>query len=292
MKWPTRFLFFLVALAMLSVAGLPRVGLCAPSPTAVGVTIDGQGFGILKDFFARFAQGRANKVPDDEVKRVLLQAIPEGYRKGWSDAMARGPSGFDRSPTLTVRVLYVDGRKDEKSIRALVTFALLQKAESTPATRYDERLAAIVIDRDAALLSMMEQEKDWKEGRLVHILQEKEIHIRGRGLVGLNFTTLSDDPNGADAAVKQETVNFYLFQDNGVKFAGSVLKMREERVPGGPVGARSVYRGSIIFKKDMKGNIVGILSPYTVTEEDKRVDKGMVRYTWDAGAEAFVREQP
>ena len=109
-------------------------------------------------------------------------------------------------------------------------------------------------------------------------------------MVGLNFAALGDDPDGAGAAVKQETVNFYLFQDNGVKFAGSVLKVREERAREGQTGAKSLYRGSIIFKKDMKGNIIGILSPYTVTEEGKRIDKGMVRYAWDAAREAFVRE--
>jgi hypothetical protein len=148
------------------------------------------------------------------------------------------------------------------------------------------------VRRDAARLSIMEQEKDLEGLQFVHILQEKEVHIGGKGVIGLNFTGLNENPTdaGAPTRLKEEWVNFYIFQDNGIKPAGSVLKGREERLLEGTKMIRAVYSGTIVFKKDMKGNIIGILSPYTVTRDDKRTEKGMVRYTWDIEKEIFAKE--
>lgn len=284
-------LFVLATVALPAVSTRP--GLCRPDFVPAATTIRGRDCVVLKDFFARFEQGRTNKVPDEGTKRVLLQALPVAYKEGWVEAMSRLEPGESGRLAMTVRVLHVAGRKDEKSIRALITYTLLSKAGSAPGARYDERLAGLVIRRDDALLSLMEQEKEPGGDRLVHILQEKEVRIGGRGVIGLNFTSLRDGPDDADAEtfLKEERINFYLFQDNGIEFAGSVLKAREERLREGPKGAKSVYKGAVVFKKDMKGNIVGILSPYTVTNEGKRVGKGMVRYAWDADKGTFVKEQ-
>jgi hypothetical protein len=283
--------FFVVAVAALS-AVAPRSGLCDPGPVTAPATIKGRDCQVLKDFFARFEQDRTNKVPDNEVKLVLLQALPDMYKEGWAEAMSPTGPGGGGSSAVTVRVVHVEGRKEDKPIRALITFALLSKTEGTPAPCYDERLAALVIRRDAALLSVMEHETERGEGRFVHIAREKEVRIGGHGLIGLSFKALNDclADTGVGTFPKQERVNFYLFQDNGIKFAGSVLKTREERLPGGAKGTKAIYKGAIVFKKDMKGNIVGILSPYTVTREDGRVEKGMARYAWDVNDETFVKE--
>jgi hypothetical protein len=81
-------------------------------------------------------------------------------------------------------------------------------------------------------------------------------------------------------------------QDNGIKPAGSVLKGREEYAgTNGANKERTVYGASIIFKKDMKGNIIGILSPYTVVKNARRSGKGMVRYYWNSEKEEFMKEQ-
>jgi hypothetical protein len=284
-------IFFVVAAAALS-AVAPRSGLCGPGPVAAPAMIKGRDCQVLKDFFARFEQDRTNKVPDNEVKHVLLEALPDTYKEGWAEAMGPAGPGGGGPSAVTVRVLHVEGRREDKPIRALITFTLLSKTEGAPAPCYDERLAALVIRRDAALLFIMEHEMEREESRLVHIVREKEVRIGGHGLLGLNFRALNDCPvdMGAGTFLKQERVNFYLFQDNGIKFAGSVLKTREEHVPGGAKGTKATYKGAIVFKKDMKGNIVGILSPYTVAREDGRVEKGMVRYAWDVDGETFVKE--
>ncbi len=91
---------------------------------------------------------------------------------------------------------------------------------------------------------------------------------------------------------KDERVNFYLMQDNGIKPAGSVLKSREEHTgANGANEEKTVYSASIIFKKDMKGNIIGILVPYTVVRNARRSGKGMLRYDWNSGTGEFVKEE-
>ena len=111
-------------------------------------------------------------------------------------------------------------------------------------------------------------------------------------MIGLNFTASNENLSEAGPAIvlREERVNFYLFEDNGIKFAGSVLKVREEPPAQGAGGAKEVYNGAIVFKKDMKGNIIGILSPYTVTSGETRIEKGMVRYDWDIEKEIFMKE--
>ena len=128
---------------------------------------------------------------------------------------------------------------------------------------------------------------------LTRILPEKEIHIGGKCVVGLSVLKTSENPCCTlSAATKEERVNFYLMQDNGIKPAGSVLKGREEYAgTNGANKERTVYGASIIFKKDMKGNIIGILSPYTVVKNARRSGKGMVRYYWNSEKEEFMKEQ-
>lgn len=287
----------LFVLAAVLSAALATGALCSPDPTRVDreTQIRGQDFQTLKDFFTRFEQDKTNKVPSEEVRRILLQALPGAYRRGWAEAKCQTGTGAEGPACMTVRVLYVEGRREE-AIRALITYTILLKSGEAPATSYDERLGALVILRDAARLSIMEQEqeKDRERPQLVRILPEKEVRIGGKGVIGLNFAGSNEQPidrgDGPAAPVKEERVNFYVFQDYEIKPAGSVLKSREERLREGDSYVRSVYSGAVIFKKDMKGNIVGILSPYTVSRNDRRIEKGMVRYDWDGVRETFVKE--
>ncbi len=222
----------------------------------------------------------------------MFQALPGEYKKGWIEALGRAGVGINESVDMTVRVLYVEGRKEEKPIRALITFTVLPRTGEASAASYDERLAALVIGRDAAHLSIMEREEDREGLQLVHILQEKEVHIGGRNVIGLNFTGVNENQIEAGTAtlLKEERVNFYIFEDSEIKPAGSVLKGREENLREGGRNVRSVYSGTIVFKKDMKGNVIGILSPYTITRDSRRIEKGMVRYSWNSEKETFVKE--
>ena len=285
-------LITLFVLAAALFAAFPTVVFCGqvPAQAAGEALIRGQDCQTLRDFFARFDQDKTNKVPSEEVKRILLQALPGAYKRAWADTMGAG-TGIDGPAGMTVRVLHVEGRKEEKPIRALVTFTVLPRGEATAAF-YDEQLATLVVRRDTARLSVMERAKDFEGLQFVHILQEKEVHIGGKGVIGLNFAGSNESAldSGPVTRLKEERVNFYVFQDNGIKPAGSVLKGREERLREGTAVSRSVYSGTIVFKKDMKGNIIGILAPYTVTTDGRRTEKGMVRYAWDTEKETFVKE--
>jgi hypothetical protein len=289
-----RYLPFVVV-ALLS-ALLPSGGFCAPdsSPIRNEAAIEGQDHDTLKAFFGRFEQDRASKLPTEEVSQVLYRALPESYKKACQERVNRLGDGADGTAGMAVKVVYVEERKEERPIRALVTFACSSKAESYAGRVHDERLASLVIDRASSRLSLMKREAEQdKRPESVRITVEKEVHIGGHMVVGLNFARSEEGASGGEATgiLREETINFYVFEDNDIRPAGSLLKEREERLPDSDgEEVKSVYSASVVFKKDMKGNIIGILSPFTMAANDKRVGKGMVRYSWDGEKHAFVKE--
>jgi hypothetical protein len=256
--------------------------------------IEGRDHQMLEDFFARFQQEDMERSPGGEVKRILLGALPEAYKDGCTDMVAHWGPAADGTEALSVRVLHVEEGDKERSVRALLAYACFSRAKEYVNRFRDERLAALVVDRKVSRLSMMPDDGDCENCQtLTRILPEKEVHIAGKCVVGLSVLKTGENPCCAlSAARKEERVNFYLMQDNGVKPAGSVLKGREEYA--GTKGAqeeKTVYSASVIFKKDMKGNIIGILSPYTVVKNARRSGKGMVRYDWNSEREEFVKGQ-
>jgi len=256
--------------------------------------IEGRDHRMLKDFFARFQQEDIQRSPGGEVKRILLEALPEAYKNGCTDMVAHWGAAADGTEALSVKVLHVEGGDQERSVRALLAYACFSRAKEYVNHFRDERLAALIVDRNASRLSMMPDDGDCENCQaLTRILPEKEIHIGGKCVVGLSVLKTSENPCCTlSAATKEERVNFYLMQDNGIKPAGSVLKGREEYAgTNGANKERTVYGASIIFKKDMKGNIIGILSPYTVVKNARRSGKGMVRYYWNSEKEEFMKEQ-
>jgi hypothetical protein len=256
--------------------------------------IEGQDHRVLKAFFSRFQQGEIQGSPAGEVKRILLNALPEVYKDGCADMVAHWGPAADGTETMSVRELHLEGGNKETSIRVLLAYACFSRAKEYVNQFRDERLAALIIDRSASRLSMMPDDGDCEDcPALSRILPEKEIHIGGKCVVGLSVLKTSANPCcSLSPAAKEERVNFYLMQNNGIKPAGSVLKGREEYA--GTIGAneeRTVYSASVIFKKDMKGNIIGILAPYTVSRNAGRSGKGMDRYDWNSEREEFVKER-
>ena len=77
--------------------------------------------------------------------------------------------------------------------------------------------------------------------------------------------------------------------EQGVKPAGSVLK-RRDNLPGGSLEVARTYEAALVLKKDMKGNITGILSPYVIKDNGKASMKGMFRFNWDPVRGEFVQE--
>jgi hypothetical protein len=256
--------------------------------------IEGQDHQVLKGFFSRFQQEEIQRSPSGEVKRILLDALPEAYKNGCADMVAHWGPAADGTEAMSVRALHVEGRNKERPIRVLLAYACFSRAKEYVNQFRDERLAALIVDRSASRLSMMPDDGDCENcPALSRILPEKEIHIGGKCVVGLNVLKTSANPCcGLSAAAKEERVNFYLMQDNGIKPAGSVLQRREEYAgTNGENEERTVYKASVIFKKDMKGSIIGILAPYTVSRNAVRSGKGMERYDWNSEREEFVKEQ-
>ncbi len=282
-------------IATLSVV-FPGPALCRLNlPELEGQTvIEGQDHQMLKDFFSLFQQEDIQRSPRGEVKRVLLDALPESYKHGCADMVAHWGPGAGGTEAMSVRALHVEGGNKERSIRVLLAYACFSRAKEYVNQFRDERLAALIVDRSASRLSMMPDDADCENcPALSRILPEKEVHIGGKCVVGLNVLKTSANPCcSLSAAEKEERVNFYLMQNNGIKPAGSVLKGREECAgTNGADEERTVYSASVIFKKDMKGNIIGILAPYTVAKNARRSGKGMVRYDWNSEREEFVKEQ-
>jgi hypothetical protein len=149
-----------------------------------------------------------------------------------------------------------------------------------------------VVDRESSKLSLIAQDRNCLTGAdLVRIVLEKEVKIGGKSVVGLGFKSSSDSlclPSPS-ATVREERISFFLFDDESVKTAGSVLKTREESIHDPERGdVRSVYNAGLVFKKDMRGNIVGILSPYTIEQSNRPREKGMLRFSWIGERGEFV----
>ncbi|MGD0231092.1 MAG: hypothetical protein ABSC19_12160 [Syntrophorhabdales bacterium] len=270
----------------------PRQASCRTNlPEVEGQTvIERQDHQALRDYFVPFSQNDAHLPPAGQVRAILLGALPEAYKNGCTDMVAHWGPEAEGAKDMSVRVLYVDGGKEGRPVRALLAFACFSRAKEY-ATRFrDERLASLVVDRRASRLSMMPDDRDCGDcPGLTRIRPEKEIHIGGKGVVGLSFLKTNDNPCcSPSAGGMEEKVNFYVMRDDEIRQAGSVLKGREQ--PAGADEGKIVYTAGVIFKKDMRGNIIGILSPYTITKNSRRSDKGMVRYNWNGEREEFVKE--
>ncbi len=309
--------FFVVTVGIWSIVlsgeGLCRSNLPETEDTAV---ITGNDHGVLKDYFARIERDRkATGVPGDHVKSILLRALPASFRKGCNDVIAGWGSEGEAAAGMSVRVLHVEARKDGKTTRALLVYACFLKGREADGRYRDERLAGIVIDGDSARLSMLPDRDDCDTCTdLTRIKLEKTVQIGGRGIAGVSFARTNRNPGRSPAVqlLKEENVRFYVMQERKIKPAGIVLKGREENTAEGAEQVKTVYSAGVVFKKDMRGNVIGILSPYRVSRSYERYDgdassdsgvrtggqraasgvqrRGMIRYTWNAEREEFVKE--
>jgi hypothetical protein len=282
-----------IALALL----FPRPGVCRLNlPELEGQTmIEGGEHETLKDFLGHYPQDVMPQLPEGEVKQILLRALPEAYKKGCADMVAHWGPAAGGAEAMSVRLLHVEAGGAGKPQQALLAYACFSRAKEYGSQFMDERLAALTVERKESRLSMMPDDADCEDcPALTRIRPENEVHIGGKCVVGLNVLKTSENPCCTLArTVKEERVDFYLMQDNGdaVKRAGWVLKARDPYILGGDADdGKTVYNASIIFKKDMKGNIIGVLSPYTLATNGKRSGKGMVRYDWNSERKEFMKE--
>lgn len=273
-----------------------RSALCAPDlpGNAENIVIEGQDHEVLQAGFSRMEQGRAARPLNGDAAQALFRALPDSCKTACEERVDRLGEEAAGTAGMTINVLYVDAGKEEKPIRALVGIACSSRDEAFAGAFREERLAALVIGRSSSRLTLMAADTAGEKGPgFVRIAVEKEARINGRTVVGLDFARSNSDAPGGEAVgiLKDDRVQFYVFGDDAVKPAGSVLKGREERLlDGDGKETTSVYNAAVVFKKDMKGNIIGILSPFTLEKDSKRTGKGMVRYSWDDEKQSFVKE--
>jgi len=291
--YPLCLAFIVVALLVLF---LWRHASCAPElQRNPGETvIEGQDHAILRANFSQMEQGKATRPLSGEVAQALFRGLPDSCKNACEEQVSGLEEGAAGTAGMTIDVVYVEAGKEERPIRALLAIACSSKDEAFAGAFRDERLATLVISHGSSRLALMADETAGEKGPgFVTIAVEKEVRINGRAVVGLDFVRSRSYPSEGEAVniLRDERIQFYVFGEDGIKPAGSVLKDREERLSSGDGRrTRSVYNATVVFKKDMKGNIIGILSPFTLKKDDKPAAKGMVRYGWDDEKQAFVKE--
>ena len=254
--------------------------------------IEGRDHLALKRYVSGLKQGMMNRSPDIRTKAILLERVPEEYKKGCNELTDRWREVSAGVVGLGARILYVETGREEKPTRILLAYSCFFDQTEKKRLVRDEWLASLVVDRESSRLSVIGQDRSClTSADLTQIIPEKEVKIGGKNIVGLGFTASKDSlcfPTSS-ATIREERISFFLFDDESIKAAGSVLKTREESRRDSEMGdARSVYDAGLVFKKDMKGNIVGILSPYTIKRNNQSSEKGMLRLLWIREKGEFV----
>jgi hypothetical protein len=250
---------------------------------------------VLREFFSRYDRDRARKPLDSRVQALLVQTFPEVLKKGCTEVVNQWAVSSGAAPLVTMKVLFAEGKGDETPIRVLLAYSCSAKGPQGIGGFRDERLIGLIINRDFSTLVTMAQEPDCESCRdLVYLAVEKQVRIAGQTLIGINFTKSNENAPqlGSRDVVHEEKIYFFLLdEDGGLKPAGFVVKKVEERITDeSEHDVTTIYDAGIVFKKDFKGNITGILSPYTVKSSNGRTEKGMVRFLWDVKTKEFVKE--
>jgi hypothetical protein len=255
-----------------------------PSPTVIA----GQDHRLLKAYFSR-PDTRTDHSLAIPVGTLLLSYMSPVCGRG-QDAAKYLRSG-DESPRL--RLLFLEKGKEEAPTQALFACRCLPETMAAETEIFDDRLVSLVVDKDSSRLSVLTGGRvpDDCDGP-VQIRPSKEVRMGGKSLVGLAFSQSNGASHCSSAArtIAEERINFFLLDEQGAKPAGSVLKSRKEVVDNGRGDITREYEADLVFKKDMKGNIVGILMPYTIKKNGSQSEKGMFRFSWDTATGEFVRE--
>ena len=158
-------IFLLSAVIVTLFVVFPGPALCRLNlPELEGQTvIEGRDHQVLEDFFARFQQEDIQRSPGGEVKRILLEALPEAYKNGCADMVAQWGPAADGTEAVSVKVLHVEGGNQERSVRVLLAYACFSRAKEYVNQFRDERLAALIVGRNASRLSMMPDERGLQE---------------------------------------------------------------------------------------------------------------------------------
>jgi hypothetical protein len=265
-----------------------RVETLLVQPKAI---IAGQDHRVLREYVFGRAGSRLGRPLDDTIRSLMVRNAPASLGKGCNGYAGRWTDDSSGIGSPEVRLIFLEENKESGSARGLAAYGCSSEASESRGQGSDERLAGLIIDRSESRIFAVPFETDQSdcEGR-VKIGLEKELKIGGRSIIGLKVATSGGaETSPSSGNCSEEKVDFFLFDEQNARPAGSVLKTRKS-VTGESRKVTQVYEAAIVLKKDMKGNIIGILSPYAIKSDGKVSVRGMFRYGWDSDKGKFVRE--
>jgi hypothetical protein len=244
------------------------------------VVVSNEDHKILKKFFISQEVNKSKKVLTKNVNEVLMRNLPDVGKSEVEDSK--------------VRLIYIEEGKEGNQVLALLVLGCNEKDTKESSVVCEDRLFGLEVEKDrSAMVSITTSKSGDSRSNTNKIVLEKEVRIGGLTVIGVNFMISGEtNPSGQSRdLVKQERIQFFVFDGGEVRQAGSVIKSRIEATKEQGKGDITVnYNAGIVFKKDMIGNIVGILSPFTEKFSDGRVGKGMIRFAWNPDRKIFVRE--
>ena len=261
------------------------------------IAIVGQEHAILRHYLNR-AGNRLNQPLDNTIKSVLLRNGPEPYGRGCDGSTGRWDGAPSGKGSSDVRLIFSEGHKEDGSIQALLVYGCSAERKDSEGRESDERLAGLFLDRDGSRITAVPIDAGGGHAARLRIQLDRELKIGGKSIIGLLVASSGGEQAPASSggeqaqasqAVREEKIEFFLMDEQGVKPAGSVLK-RRDNLPGGSLEVARTYEAALVLKKDMKGNITGILSPYVIKDNGKASMKGMFRFNWDPVRGEFVQE--
>jgi hypothetical protein len=246
---------------------------------------------VLRHFFSNVALDKSKKILNDKAREVLLRSSPDLWKSELGGSKNDSTSKTGGLAHIAVRVIYVEEVQAGKPQLALLALSCDEREPTLPC---EDRLIGLKVEKETSTIVSIEVNKDCDScSDTTRIVLEKQVRISGLTVIGVNFITSYETGNTGQAPdlVRQERVQFFVFDGDEIREAGSIIKSRVETVTDRGKGDVTInYNAGIVFKKDMKGNIIGILSPFTKKTSNGGAEKGMIRFVWNPNQKIFVRE--
>jgi hypothetical protein len=243
----------------------------------------------LKRYFGSLEHGTGHEL-DEGIGRILLDILMEDYQTGCQDMISFWGTVAEGTAHLSVRVLFVrdPGKTDSKQV--LLTYRCSSTYEGYRDHFYDERLAVLLITPTTSSLALMPHAEDCHNcSDLSRIRFGEVIQHDATSLVSLLVMTSNRNPC-CDGPIQfsEERIDYYLFQETGVKLVASVLRHREDYTHDDVDGdVTTIYESKITVHKDQRGNVSHIGSHYSLSTNGALQETGELTYSWDSEKREF-----